>query len=342
MKGRGASSKAIGIGIALSVLAVAVLLWRVSFRDLGVALSSANALWFLPALAVFVVMFGLRAWRWAVLMGGTRFWPTWHANLVGYFFNITLPLRLGELARVYVISKNGEVTMTRALAAVLVERLIDLSTVLLLFAYFAQRVPMRPAFTHAATLGSVAVAVGVVAAVLFVVKGAAVERAFAPRLARLGAPRADAFLSRSRQIREAIAGVGSPKRIAQSLALTVLIWTCTILVAVCCLRAFFPDDTDVTRSGLVVVMANLGGALPSAPAGLGVVQGFATSALVVPFGVEESRALAFVLVWTLGQQLVLLVLGFVSIGRVGLSFREIRAAASQTGRPQIDQSTTAD
>ena len=94
-------------------------------------------------------------------------------------------------------------------------------------------------------------------------------------------------------------------------------------------------------------MANLGGALPSAPAGLGVVQGFATSALVLPFGIEESRALAFVLVWTLGQQLVLLVLGFVSIGRVGLSFREIRAAAApspSTTPPaaRIDPAATAD
>lgn len=348
MSARGSSSRtvAVAVGIAVSVVAVVILLWRISFHDLATALAGADLAWLAPALVVFIVMFALRAWRWSLLLGGTPLAATWHANLIGYFFNITLPLRLGELARAYVISKNGAVTMTRALAAILVERLIDLASVLLLFAWFAHLVPMRASFTRAATLGSVGVVVCVIGTALMVVKGEALERAIAPRL---DPRKAELWLSRSRQIREALRAVGSRKRLAQSLALTVLIWAATILVASLCLRAFLPQDSDVTRSGLVVVMANLGGALPSAPAGLGVVQGFATSALVLPFGIEESRALAFVLVWTLSQQLVLLVLGFVSIGRVGLSFREIRAAAARpSGQAQaaaaarIDPASTAD
>lgn len=339
MTTRGTSWKAIAAGIALSVVAVIILLWRISFRDLAKALAGANVAWLLPALAAFVVMFGLRAWRWSLLLGGTPLTATWHANLIGYFFNITLPLRLGEIARAYVISKNGAVTMTRALAAVLVERLIDLGSVLLLFAWFAHLVPMRASFTRAATIASIGVAACVLGGALLVIRGESLERVIAPRL---DPRKAELWLSRSRQIREALRAVGSAKRVAQSLALTVLVWAATILVASFCLLAFLPQESDFTRAGLVVVMANLGGALPSAPAGLGVVQGFATSALVLPFGIEESRALAFVLVWTLGQQLVLLVLGFVSIGRVGLSFREIRAAAAPLPAARIDPAATAD
>jgi glycosyltransferase 2 family protein len=337
---RGPSSKAVAAGIVVSVVAGVFLLWGVSFRDLGNALAGGNLVWLFPALALFIAMFGLRAWRWSILLGGTRFAPTWHANLIGYFFNIVLPLRLGEIARAYVISKNGAVTMTRALAAVLVERLIDLASVLLLFAWFTHQVPMRASLTRVAALVSVGVAVAVIGAVLVVVKGEAVENAIAPRL---DPRKAELWLSRSRQIRTALRAVGSARQLTQSLVLTVGIWTFTILVASMCLRAFLPENSGGTQAGLVVVMANLGGALPSAPGGLGVVQGFATSALVVPFGVEESRALAFVLVWSLGQLLVLLVLGFASIGRVGLSFREIRAAAGQrAAAPRIDPRTTAD
>jgi uncharacterized protein (TIRG00374 family) len=283
--------------------------------------------WLLPSLALFLSMFAFRAWRWSVLLGGTRFWPTWHANIIGYFFNIAFPLRLGEIARAYVISKNGNVVMARALSAVLIERLVDLASVVLLFAWLAQRIPMSPAFTRAATLASVAFVVAVLVAVFVVVMGEAVERALAPRLERLvGGERARALLERLVQIREGLRSVGSARRIIQSLILTVAVWGLTIILAAVCLRAFLPE-TDVTRPGLVVVMANLGGALPSAPGGLGIVQGFATSALVVPFNVPESTALAYVLVWSLSQQVVLIVLGFVSIGRMGLSFREIRAGA---------------
>ena len=321
------SSKAVWLGIGLSVVAVTVLLWRVSFRDLGTALAAADPIWFIPSLALFFAVFALRAWRWAVLLGGTRFWPTWHANVIGYFFNQTLPLRVGEIARAYVISKNGGVDLTRALSAVVVERLFDLASVVLMFAFFALRIPMRPAFTRAATLGSVAMVLGVATGVLFVVFGPAIERAILAHGARLGPTRAPAIVARLRQIREALRSVGSARRLAEALLLTVLVWATTIALAAVCLRAFLPQDGLIPRAGLAVVMANLGGALPSAPAGLGIIQGFATSALVVPFGVPEHIALAFVLVWSLSQPLILIVLGFVSLGRVGLSLREIRAGA---------------
>ncbi len=319
---------ALWIGVGLSVVAAALLVWRVSFRDLGAALAAADATWLLPSVVFFFLMCLARAWRWAVLLGGTRLAPTWHANIIGYFFNVTLPLRLGEIARAYVISKNSDVTMARALSAVLVERLFDLASVVFLFTLFAQFVPMSGAFTTAATLGFVAVVISVVVAVLVVVKGEAVERALAPALARLGEVRAASLLAKFRQVREGIASVGSARRMLECLALTALVWGLTIVLAFVCMKAFLPDGSDMTRAGLVVVMANLGGALPSAPGGLGIVQGFATSALVVPFGVVESTALAYALVWSLGQQIALILLGFVSIGRVGLSFREIRDGAA--------------
>lgn len=325
-------SKAMWIGLLLSLGAVGLLLWRVSFRDLGAALHTANLIWLVPCLFVLLAMFVMRSWRWALLLGGTRFVPTWHANMIGYMFNITFPLRLGEIARAYVIAKQEKISLARALSAVLVERLIDLSAVVLMFAAFALRIPMRPSFTRAALLGSGVVVLSVLGGVLVVAMGDKVERFLRPRLeARAGKERAETWLARFRDIREGFRSVGSAKRMAQCLTLTVLIWAATIFLAALCLLAFDPGPMDIGRPGLVVVMANLGGALPSAPGGLGILQGFATSALVVPFGVPEGQALAYVLVWSLSQQLVLVVLGLVSLGRVGLSVGEIRARATAGG-----------
>lgn len=324
---RSKSSVAVWIGILLSVAAVAVLLHRVSFRELGAALASADVVWLVPSALLFLTMFVFRAWRWSVILGGTPFWATWHANIIGYFFNATLPLRLGEIARAYVIARSARIPMTRALSSVLVERLIDLASVLLMFAGFAQRIPMRPAFMHAATIGSVAIVGCVGVGVFLVVKGEAVERVSRPLVERLIKTKTDLVFDKFHQVRDALKSISSTRRLAQTLVLTVCVWGLTVLIAAACLKAFLPD-TDLAKPGLVVVMANLGGALPSAPAGLGIVQGFATSALVVPFQVPESTALAYVLVWSLAQQLALIVLGFVSVGRVGLSFQEIRTGAS--------------
>lgn len=320
------------IGIVLSAGAAVFLLSRVSFADLWGAMKSADARWFVPALALFFVVFALRAWRWAVLLGGTPFAATWHANVIGYFFNATLPLRVGEIARAYVISRNAKVSMTRALSGVVAERLLDLATVVIMFAWFAQRIPMREAFTRAAAAGSILVIVGVLGGAFVVIKGDAVDRMLRPRLEkRFGVERADSMLGKLLQLRQGLAAVGSPRSLAMSLGLTVLIWIVTVAVAWTCLQAFMPGSFD--EAGLVVVTENLGGALPSAPGGLGIVQGFATSALVVPFHVPESLALAFVLVWSFSQTILIIVLGIISIGRVGLSFSEIRDGAQTKTTP---------
>lgn len=321
-------SHASKIGLLLSVGALALLFSRVSFRDLGASLAAADPAWLAASFAIFFVMFVVRALRWATLLGGTPLGTTWHANVIGYMINILLPLRLGELARAYVIGKKTEVRMARALSAVVVERIIDLASVLVLFAIFARRVPMRESFTRAATLGSVFVIVCVAVAALVVAKGEAVEAALRPRLERkAGAASADRWLGRLRDVREGFKAVGSAPRLLHALGLTVVVWAATIASAAACMRAFLPTDLD--RSGLVVVMANLGGALPAAPGGLGIVQGFATSALVVPYGIPEGTALAFVLVWSLGQQLVLVALGALSLGRVGMRWDDIRAGAAR-------------
>jgi len=323
---RRSSSKALIVGLAFSLGAAAWMLSRVGFADLVEGLRRAETRWLLPSLALFFATLALRAQRWAVLLGRTPFTKTWHAYLIGYFFNSTLPLRVGEVARAYVISKTtARVSMARALSAVVVERLLDLASVVGLFFWFAQRIPMRPSFTRAATVGGVAFALCGLGGVLFLVKGQALLSRLHPALERrLGAARATALVGKIEQLREALANIGSPARFAESIALTAVIWAVTILLAATCLRAFLPGDVDLTKAGLVVVMANLGGALPSAPGGMGIVQGFATSALVLPFDVPEPLALAFALVWSLSQTLLLIVLGFVSLGRVGLSFREIR------------------
>ena len=316
-------------GAILSLVAIGLLLWRVNLRDLGAAIAGANVGWLLASYAVFFFMFGLRAWRWSGLLGGTPYWVTFHANIIGYMFNILLPLRLGEIARAWIIAKKTDIGMPRALSAVLVERLIDLAAVLFIFAGLTQFVPMPESFRRAALFGSVALVIAIVGTGLVVAKGNLLE----PFVKRKFGAKADMPLARFAEIRTAFKAIASPKQIFQCAMLTIGLWGATLLCIQLCMKAFLPAETDFVRAGLVLVAANLSGALPSAPGGLGIVQGFATSALVVPFGIPEGRALAFVLVLSLGQQLVLVLAGLVSMARVGTSFGEIRAGVDQGTSP---------
>jgi uncharacterized protein (TIRG00374 family) len=315
----------IALGLAVSAVALWVTLRHVDREGFVRAVASARPAWLALALGAFVAMFALRAARWAVLLGGTPFWPTFHALNIGYLMNGTLPLRVGEVGRAYAVSQRTGVGMARALSSVVVERVMDLAAVVLLFAGFASRVPMPEAFSRAASLGAVSVVVAVVAGAALVAKAAAFEALLRPRLPKGGEGVARAW-KRFHELCDGVRAVGSGRRLGLVLALSVAIWAVTILVAYLAMAAFLPPDADA--AGLMVVVANLGGALPSAPGGLGVVQGFAQMALVVPFHLPEDRALAFVFVWSLGAQLTSIALGVVGLARLGLSLGQARRQAA--------------
>lgn len=315
----------IGIGLAVSAVALYVTLRHIALDDLARAVAAARVVWFLPALACFALMFATRARRWAVLLGGTPFWTTFFAMNIGYMMNNTLPLRVGEVGRAFIIGERTGLGTARALSSVIVERVIDLASVVLMFLLFAQLVPMPVAFARAAEIGAVVLVAGIGFGVVIVWKADVAERLLRPRLVALG-PRGEAWWGRMRELLDGFRAVGSPRRLALVGVLTVAIWTLTILLAYFAMRAFLPPNA--TAAGLVVVSSNLGGALPSAPGGFGVIQGFAKMALVLPFHVPEDRALAYVFVWTLGQQMLLVALGLFALGRFGISLGQARRVAS--------------
>lgn len=312
------------LGFAASAVAIYLTFRNVRFADLGTALAGARLVWFLPASLFLAATFGARAWRWDLLMGSPSFATTFHAMNIGYLLNIVLPLRLGEVGRAVVIGARTPLPVARAFSSIVVERLLDLGGVVALFGIVATMVPMPPAFARAA-VGAGAFALLVLAATgLMLWQAARAERLLGAVLGRL-TRRPEPWLQRFRDLCGGFRAVGSARRVLLVLALTVAIWVTGIAFAALLLGAFLAPRID--QASLVVVTANLGGALPSAPGGLGIVQGFATSALVIPFGVREDLALAYVLVWSLGQQLILLLLGLWGLGRIGMSFSQVRAGA---------------
>ena len=320
------------LGLVISAVALYLTLRGVPFADFARALTSANPLWFVAAVAALLVVLAMRAVRWAAIMpaaqaGSASIGTTFHAQNIGYMVNMILPLRLGEIARAVVIGLRTPVSTPAALSSIVVERLLDLVTVVLLFFGFAQFIPMDASLSRAATISAVLVAVLVVVIGIIIWQAARAERWIAALLARFKVRNAEAWVLRFRQFTAGFKLIGSAQRLLIVLACTIAIWVANLICVTLVMAAFFPPRVD--QSGLMLVAANLGGAAPSAPGGLGIVQGFAKLALVLPFGLDESRATAFVFVWSLGQQLILIVLGLIGMARVGLSFGQLQASPAK-------------
>jgi uncharacterized protein (TIRG00374 family) len=312
------------LGIAISVIALYFTLRDVPFDAFMRALGAAQAVWFIPAFFSLMAVLVVRAVRWATLMGGTPVSITFHAQNIGYMLNMILPFRVGEIGRAIVIGQRTSVSTATAFSSIVVERLIDLAAVVLMFVVFAQFIPMDPALARAATVSAALVVMLIVFVGVIIWQSARFERLLRSVLSRFPSLHAETWIKRFQDFTAGFKLINTPRRLLIVLGTTVLIWIFNIGVAAFTMAAFLPLRID--QAGLMMVAANLGGAAPSAPGGLGPVQFFARTALVLPFNLDATVATAFVFVWSLGQQLILIVLGLIGMLRIGLSFGQLRAA----------------
>ncbi len=124
------------LGIALS----AGLLWYLLHGQVAeiVQVLRASNLWlWVASAAVATAIFPLRARRWQAILtplaGRIPLTPLWHATAIGMMVNNVFPMRAGEIARAFAISRaRRDVPFAAAFASLAVDRLFDGVVVILL------------------------------------------------------------------------------------------------------------------------------------------------------------------------------------------------------------------
>lgn len=93
------------------------------------ALREANYFWIVLSLLLSFSAFALRAYRWRYVLEPmgfkTRFWHRYHALMIGYLVNLTIP-RAGEASRAAMLYRSDGVPFSRSFGTILAERAVDL------------------------------------------------------------------------------------------------------------------------------------------------------------------------------------------------------------------------
>lgn len=122
----------IGFGLLLGGFAFWLAIRDVRVVELRAVLARAHLLWVLAALASVVLTVAVGVARWRVLFPADEERPSWPnlaaALLIGQMLNIMLPLRLGEMARAYWLSRAEPMPIGRALGTIGIEKLADLTS----------------------------------------------------------------------------------------------------------------------------------------------------------------------------------------------------------------------
>ncbi len=147
------------LGIIFSFLAIYVIAVQVDLQLLGESFRTARYIYVLPAGLMLVVALIPRALRWQVLLGGVLpVQRSFNMLNVAYLVNGIVPLRMGELARMFLAHRHEPpVPLLKSASTIIVERLLDLLAVLVLLGGALAASPTLPADYRTAATGSVLV-----------------------------------------------------------------------------------------------------------------------------------------------------------------------------------------
>jgi len=285
-------------GLAISALALYAALRDVRWRDVADALEEADYALVLAAAALLVLTVVLRALRWRLIIGPPGRPSLWHlfgCLNVAYFINNLLPFQLGDIGRAYLIGELSGISVTRSLSTVVVERVVDVLTLLLLLLALAPFMDL-PGWVRAPAI-SLAAVFAVLAAGLIAVSS---RRELVLRLARVPLRLAP---PPSRRKLEEMVGSGldglrvlADARLAMRLlAVSVLVWLAAGVVVSLGLEAFDLDKGyDVAL--FLLIATTFGFFVPSSPGSVGVYHAIVIGALTSLFGVEKGAAVGFAFV----------------------------------------------
>ena len=123
------------IGVVLSLVFLYFAFRGINFHQLLDTLATANYYWLFLFFVIQIISHFIRAWRWKFLINHIK--PNvslknlFSSIMIGYMVNNFIP-RGGEIARPYALGKLENISVSSSLATVIVERVLDVLTLLVL------------------------------------------------------------------------------------------------------------------------------------------------------------------------------------------------------------------
>jgi uncharacterized protein (TIRG00374 family) len=243
-----------------------------------------------------------------------RFRSVFSAFGVGLFANAVLPGRVGELARVVVLSRKiprREGTFATLVGSVFAHRVFDLFPMVLLTIW----VLLTAKIPHWAITSLIVACV--VGFVLFAFALLGARRHHRPVLNELGPVRQ--LVSRARQ---GLAVMREPWAAALAIFFQTLGWLCQLLAVYTAMRAFH-IHLPLPAAGLVLLLMNVASIFPLWPGNIGLLQA-AVALPLVQYGVPYARAFAFGIGLQAIEVSVGVGIGLIFLAREGISYAVLK------------------
>ncbi|HIH02374.1 MAG TPA: flippase-like domain-containing protein [Methanoregulaceae archaeon] len=285
-----------------TVVAVAIIAYMLVpiWSDLLAALETAIPAYFVAAVAVCVVAWALRGWRYKLILNGLDIRPTLGFAMACIFVsqtaNLVIPARLGDIVRVFLLKHQFETTYSQGISSIAVERIFDIVTVALL------GLISMPFFLNFPTEYYALIVVPLIGgAIFFVVLLLAGRIRTKNRVASIILQMLDEIRTVSLSLRSMVLLGG----------VSIVIWLVDIAVCIFVVL-MFRAPLDIPSVALAIVIGNLVKAVPITPGGLGTYE-FTVAAILQRGGIPHVAATLIAFIDHLIKNMVTVIGGVVSV-----------------------------
>jgi uncharacterized protein (TIRG00374 family) len=313
------------VALVLVGAVVGVVWWRHgSLSAIGTAFTEVRWEWVVVAIAFNLLSVVVRALAWTTVIHSAMEPPrpggllVFSAFSVGLFANAVLPGRIGELARVAVLTRKlpgRKGAWATLVGTVFAHRVFDIVPVLLLVLYVVVTANI-PTSAEASLLAVIAIGVS-----LFVFAFVSGRRHRHIPLEGLGPVRRLLAMGRA-----GLRVMRSPYRTALAIFFQICGWTCQLFAVYTAMRAF-DIHSPLPAAGVVLLLMNVVTIFPFWPGNVGLVQVAIASALV-GYGVSYSVGVAYGFGLQAIEASVGIGVGLLFLAHEGLSFAMLRVMPS--------------
>ncbi len=317
--------KKVIVGVGISLFLAGWVLWGVEWSLMWACAGKIRWWYIIPYFVLLLIIQTLRSLRWEILLqplirvGQSALFPI---NAVGLFAVMFFPVRSGELVRPYLLSQRNPISMSTALATIVVERVLDIVSILIFIVAVSLSFDL-PKWVSAAA----AIAGGLIAAIIVFLFLMIRKR---PVLMRLSEKVLRPFPSRVLQFfqnfivsfSEGARILAHWKTMLYGLAFSLLMWALVGFLNYIMFFAFsFP--LSLSAAFIVLIIVDLGLMIPAAPGYVGSFQFLYVVSLAL-FGIGREEALSFSILSHVVQILFVLVLGLIFLPMIKISGFSLR------------------
>jgi phosphatidyl-myo-inositol alpha-mannosyltransferase len=332
------------VAVVLLVGIVAYALSRLGLHKIGHALVTAKPGWVALAFVLMGTSLVLRSISWrAVLraaLPSTQIpWvPVTRATMIGVMGSAVVPGRVGEAARVVVLTRRLDGSNRRQIpvvaGTVFSQTLINLLALAILAGVTFSSVPLLSG--HPAGIAT-AIAVPVAICLLVILGPRLLERARRARSERV-ARLAGTLAGLLALARRGLVVFARPRHGATAIVFQLLAWALQWLACYMVLLALgLQHKADLAAAAAVLLAVNVSAVLPATPSNVGVFQA-ACLVVLAAYGVGAGPGLAYGIILQAVEVLTALALGVPALLGEGLTWRELRSESrGERAREQAEE-----